>query len=434
MRLEILLLLAIASITATETDNDKKVFVPTNEWKVIDEGQSIPAGLHVRINLQTGRKEAKLLDAEDRSEEKNSALMMSAHSQDDTETPNDDPSSIHSRLKDALKNIPDEGFKYSEEKLKEITKKFRTYENIKEEFKEMNMKIKSDFQLMSDLLVKYQSIEDKLDLNEYRALFEDLEYLLHQIDNANDFVTAGGLESVILPNLGNQTIPELRIHSVKLLGILVQNNPKGQIAAFEKNVGSILLQILAQPANISTSELSSLMFAIGGLLRKFPLAQAELLNSPGLKILVDLLGKPIDYKIKMKCLLLLADLIREYDEKDVENVSKTKVNHPTDIKSRLVTTEYCTIMIDLMLIHRHDYLESLYIADDMLNVLIVSKEVCEPQWSESSIFRHTLLAIKTNYEQQKNGTDFDDFELNGVVEKLDRLQTFYDHRAINDEL
>ncbi|XP_037038908.1 nucleotide exchange factor Sil1 [Bradysia coprophila] len=436
MKLEILLLLTVTSITTTETGKDKKVFVPTNEWKVIDEGQSIPAGLHVRINLQTGRKEAKLLDAEDRSEEKNSALMMSAVSHDDTERPNDDPTSTHSRLKDALKNIPDEGFEYSEEKLKEITKKFRTYENIKEEFEEMNMKIKSDFQLMSDLLVKYQSIEDKLDLNEYRALFEDLDYLLHQIDNANDFVTAGGLDTIILPNLSNQTVPELRIHSVKLLGILVQNNPKGQIAAFEKNVGSILFQMLAQSANISTSELSSLMFAIGGLLRKFPLAQAELLSSPGLKILVDLLGKPIDYKIKMKCLLLLADLIREYDE-IAGNVgaSKTKVNQATDIKSRLVTTEYCTIMIDLMLIHRQDYLESLYIADDMLNVLILSKEVCEPHWSGSSIFRHTLLAIKTNFEQQKNGTDFDNFELNGIVEKLDRLQTFWsDHGAINDEL
>jgi len=37
-------------------------FVATNEWKPIKEGQAIPKGLHVRLNLETGQKEAKLMD------------------------------------------------------------------------------------------------------------------------------------------------------------------------------------------------------------------------------------------------------------------------------------------------------------------------------------------------------------------------------------
>lgn len=37
-------------------------FIPTKEWQVIKEGQSIPKGLHIRMNFQTGIKEAKLLD------------------------------------------------------------------------------------------------------------------------------------------------------------------------------------------------------------------------------------------------------------------------------------------------------------------------------------------------------------------------------------
>lgn len=48
---------------------ENEVFVPTENWKVIKDGQQIPPGLHVRINLQTGLKEAKLLkeeEAEDR--------------------------------------------------------------------------------------------------------------------------------------------------------------------------------------------------------------------------------------------------------------------------------------------------------------------------------------------------------------------------------
>ena len=44
-------------------------FIATNEWQEIKPGQSIPKGLHVRINMATGLKEAKLLDPEDNSEQ-----------------------------------------------------------------------------------------------------------------------------------------------------------------------------------------------------------------------------------------------------------------------------------------------------------------------------------------------------------------------------
>jgi len=45
--------------------------VPTHEWQVIKQGQAIPAGLHVRMNFQTGIKEAKLME-QDNSEDKTS--------------------------------------------------------------------------------------------------------------------------------------------------------------------------------------------------------------------------------------------------------------------------------------------------------------------------------------------------------------------------
>ncbi|ETI49429.1 hypothetical protein F442_06778 [Phytophthora nicotianae P10297] len=38
------------------------MFKPTHEWKEILPNQVLPAGLHIRVNLQTGQKEAKLLD------------------------------------------------------------------------------------------------------------------------------------------------------------------------------------------------------------------------------------------------------------------------------------------------------------------------------------------------------------------------------------
>lgn len=48
-------------------EEDLEVFQPTSEWQAIRPNQGIPAGLHVRMNLQTGEKEAKLMDGDDGS-------------------------------------------------------------------------------------------------------------------------------------------------------------------------------------------------------------------------------------------------------------------------------------------------------------------------------------------------------------------------------
>lgn len=46
------------------TDCYPKIFVPTDQWQTIREGQDIPPGLHVRLNIETLEREAKLLDEE----------------------------------------------------------------------------------------------------------------------------------------------------------------------------------------------------------------------------------------------------------------------------------------------------------------------------------------------------------------------------------
>ncbi|KAG9400169.1 hypothetical protein AC1031_011079 [Aphanomyces cochlioides] len=39
-----------------------KLFEPTHEWQEIQDDVELPAGLWIRINLSTGKKEARLLD------------------------------------------------------------------------------------------------------------------------------------------------------------------------------------------------------------------------------------------------------------------------------------------------------------------------------------------------------------------------------------
>nr|XP_022288692.1 nucleotide exchange factor SIL1-like isoform X2 [Crassostrea virginica] len=40
------------------------VFYPTKDWQEVKPGQAIPKGLHVRLNVQTGQREAKLMDGD----------------------------------------------------------------------------------------------------------------------------------------------------------------------------------------------------------------------------------------------------------------------------------------------------------------------------------------------------------------------------------
>jgi nucleotide exchange factor SIL1 len=52
-------------LTVGRSQEEGDVFQAGHDWKDIREGQKVPAGLHYRMNLQTGRKEAKLLSDED---------------------------------------------------------------------------------------------------------------------------------------------------------------------------------------------------------------------------------------------------------------------------------------------------------------------------------------------------------------------------------
>ncbi|KAG5418418.1 SIL1 [Candida metapsilosis] len=62
--------------SADPTNCYPRIFVPTNEWQVIKPGQDIPAGLHVRLNLETSEREAKLMTGELDTEARNEDIVV----------------------------------------------------------------------------------------------------------------------------------------------------------------------------------------------------------------------------------------------------------------------------------------------------------------------------------------------------------------------
>ncbi len=209
---------------------------------ILLQGQGIPPGLHVRIDMQTGKKEAKLLD-ESEQPTQSSALISTVVEDEEKAT----TELNHAELKEKLKKIQND----AKESVKS-SESFRTYEEIKEEMKKIEQSIKTEYEIVKELVASYMKLDDD---SGRQNILNDLEFYVHQYDNAQDFVKMGGFKDVVLPAL-NSTNKDLRSSAAFLLGIVIdfqslkhsfiftwilgsacQSNPKAQIAAIE--IGSL---------------------------------------------------------------------------------------------------------------------------------------------------------------------------------------------------
>jgi len=206
--------------------------------------------------MQNGLKEAKLLDESERG----TALQSQPGDQKDQ----DDNEPL------ALDYKPD----IIEESLRRVKEQKKSYAELRKAYKEFQKNFRTDGELIVQLIDQYRNFSKTPLESEMRSkldCLENLEYLLHQIDNALMFIDNGGLDDVLLPIVVNDTNTSLRVSAMRVLGSLASNNPKAQIKVFEKNFGSHLAQILTSSGN--AAEVSAALHAFGALLRKFPLAQ-----------------------------------------------------------------------------------------------------------------------------------------------------------------
>ncbi|XP_009067645.1 PREDICTED: nucleotide exchange factor SIL1-like, partial [Acanthisitta chloris] len=172
-------------------------------------GQAVPAGSHVRLNLQTGEREAKLPGSENGKSDMREERRKSLGNIDVNAN-----SFTSQELKKALAKMKESekaGRKAQEE---EVRKKFRPIEQLKEEFEKLNMKVETDYEIMVKLISKFNSSASTLD--EKVAALYDLEYYVHQVDNAKDFLSMGGLQLVI--DGLNSTEATLKEHAAFVLG------------------------------------------------------------------------------------------------------------------------------------------------------------------------------------------------------------------------
>jgi len=124
--------------------------------------------------METGKKEAKLLEAESASGPEPAGGL--------------DPDA----LKQALKNIKSDFSQGDEEAAEPALRKEkrRTLEELKRDFQAMEANIKSEYQIMVGL---FESFASSVTDEERSSVLENLEFYVHQYDNAVDFVGLNGI-------------------------------------------------------------------------------------------------------------------------------------------------------------------------------------------------------------------------------------------------
>ena len=76
----------------------------------------------------------------------------------------------------------------------------RSYQDLQDIVSERQIAFNTEFEKVQVLLSQYANASREARL----AILEDLEFYLHQYDNARDFVAVGGLEAVARPAMESQ--------------------------------------------------------------------------------------------------------------------------------------------------------------------------------------------------------------------------------------
>ncbi|XP_004643305.2 nucleotide exchange factor SIL1 isoform X2 [Octodon degus] len=379
------------TIVEEEMDTEVlEVFQPTHEWQALQPGQAVPAGSHVRLNLQTGAREVKL-QHEDKLQNNLKGLKKGKRLDINTNTyTSQDLKSALAKFKEGARR---ESAKEDEARKAEVKRLFRPIEELKKEFNELNVVIETDMQIMVRLINKFNSSSSSLE-EKIAALF-DLEYYVHQMDNAQDLLSFGGLQVVI--NGLNSTEPLVKEYAAFVLGAAFSSNPKVQVEAIEGGALQKLLVILATEQPLTAKK--KVLFALCSLLRHFPYAQQQFLKLGGLQVLKGLVQEKSTEVLAVRVITLLYDLVTEkmFAEEEAEltqDVSPEKLQQYRQVHllPGLREQGWCEITAHLLALPEHDAREK------VLQTLGALLATCRDHYRQDPQLSRTLASLQAEYQ------------------------------------
>lgn len=380
-----------ARVDSEEDPEDMKVFQPTDQWQTLRPGYAVPAGSHVRLNLQTGQREVKL------GEE--GSLHYWSDGQRRGMVNTETPSFTAQELKKALKQFKEEGAespkKDKEKEEAELRAQFRPMEELRKDMEKLDMLVETDFQIMSKLISKLNSSSSTPE--ERVSALLDLEYLVHQVDNGQDLVSMGGLRLVI--DALNSTDLRLQESAAFVLGSAVSSNPRVQVEAMEGGALQKLLTLLATERPMGVKK--KLLFAVGSLLRHFPYAQSHFLKMGGVQVLGDLFRASGGGAMRVRVVTLLYDMIVEKELISQAGLDPIPDSHQERLRQYaqisllplLAEQGWCSLVPEMLASPEHDWREK------ALRALLAMMPHCRPQYRQNQALALSLSALQEQYQE-----------------------------------
>ncbi|ROL47055.1 Nucleotide exchange factor SIL1 [Anabarilius grahami] len=373
-----------------EDPEDLEVFRPTDKWQTLKPGQAVPAGSHVRLNLQTGHREVKMGEEEGLKywRDGNRQGMMDMHS----------PSFTAEELKEALKKIKEGVHDAVDTKQEEdaVKAQFRPIEELKKDMEALDMLVETDVQVMRKLLNQFNNTNSTTD-EKVTALFE-LEYLVHQVDNAQNLVSMGGMQLVI--NALNSTDTRLQESAAFVLGSAVSSNPSVQVEAVEGGALQKLLTLLATQRPMAVKK--KVLFAVASLLRHFPFAQSHFLKLGGVQVLSELFQTPGAEVLRVRIITVLYDMIIEKELisqvgmdiiPDSSHQERLRQYAEVSLLPMLVEQRWCSLVPELLASPEHDWREK------ALRTLLAMMAQCHAQYKQNPSLTASLSELQKQYQE-----------------------------------
>ncbi|XP_016407950.1 nucleotide exchange factor SIL1 isoform X2 [Sinocyclocheilus rhinocerous] len=373
-----------------EDSEDLEVFRPTDKWQTLKPGQAVPAGSHVRLNLQTGQREVKMGEEEGLKygRDGNRLGMMNMHS----------PSFTAEELKESLKKFK-EGMDDSVDSKQDenaVRAQFRPIEELKKDMEALDMLVETDVQVMRRLLNQFNNTNSTTE-EKITALL-DLEYLVHQVDNAQNLVSMGGMQLVI--NVLNSTDIRLQESAAFVLGSAVSSNPSVQVEAIEGGALQKLLTLLATQRPITVKK--KVLFAVASLLRHFPFAQSHFLKLGGVQVLSELFQTPGTEPLRVRIITVLYDMIIEKELisqvgmdliPDSSHQERLRQYAEVSLLPVLVEQGWCSLVPELLASPEHDCREK------ALRTLLAMMAQCQTQYKQNPALTASLSELQKQYQE-----------------------------------
>ncbi|KAJ3095443.1 nucleotide exchange factor sil1 [Phlyctochytrium planicorne] len=248
-----------------KTEGCTSVFVATEEFRTVEPWECLPKGLHVRINMQTGQKEAKLY-VPDHEEEAGVLVIPSTESQEqDVEEEEDN----EEEGKAKISYLKQENEEKGEGSIAGIPPKLRD-------------------EILEALVGKGQDTNIHAFKNETSTPHTPVDFKIsYTLTGSDDDIVTGliGLEDIvgdfgdgvdflriktddanrIVDTLLGHSNTDVRIHSARVLSACFSNNPETRKIAKERGYLSKVLAHLNQEQNPKVQ--GSMIFTLGTLLR-----------------------------------------------------------------------------------------------------------------------------------------------------------------------